>query len=177
MELGDDERTGQAIDPAGYTPRNLTSDLRSRGPLPLLECLKLGEDLAGALQALHRHGLAHRDIKPSNIIFFEGVPKLADIGLVTSVDAGTDGFFLTELPDALPGCAEYIPTTLRALIDLPGPIPAVIARTTAQALVEAMELLVRGQLAHERIRPDNVFFVRGEPRLGPPDLWVTTAPT
>ena len=43
--------------------------------------------LTRALEHLHAHGLVHRDIKPSNIIFVNGVPKLADIGLVTSVDA------------------------------------------------------------------------------------------
>ena len=52
---------------------------------------------------LHSHGLVHRDIKPSNIIFVKGVPKLADIGLVTSVDAtrsfvGTDGYIPPEGP-------------------------------------------------------------------------------
>jgi len=47
--------------------------------------------------------LVHRDIKPSNVIFVGGVPKLADIGLVTSIDAtrsfvGTEGFFPPEGP-------------------------------------------------------------------------------
>ena len=45
----------------------------------------------------------HRDIKPSNIIFVGGVPKLADIGLVTDVDAtrsfvGTEGYLPPEGP-------------------------------------------------------------------------------
>jgi serine/threonine protein kinase len=34
---------------------------------------------------LHENGLIHRDIKPANIIFVRGVPKLADIGLVTEI--------------------------------------------------------------------------------------------
>ena len=42
-------------------------------------------------------------MKPSNIIFVNGVPKLADIGLVTGVDAtrsyvGTEGFAPPEGP-------------------------------------------------------------------------------
>jgi WD40 repeat protein len=45
----------------------------------------------------------HRDVKPSNIIFVNGVPKLADIGLVTGIDAtrsyvGTEGFAAPEGP-------------------------------------------------------------------------------
>jgi len=46
------------------------------------------------LEALHTRGLAHRDIKPSNIIFTEGVPKLADIGLVAA--SGQQSFVGTE---------------------------------------------------------------------------------
>jgi len=43
----------------------------------------------------------HRDVKPSNLIFVGGVAKLADIGLVTSVDAtrsfvGTEGYLPPE---------------------------------------------------------------------------------
>jgi class 3 adenylate cyclase/tetratricopeptide (TPR) repeat protein len=45
--------------------------------------------LASALRDLHRHGLVHRDIKPSNIIFVNGAPKLADIGLVTAISEAT----------------------------------------------------------------------------------------
>ena len=62
--------------------------------------------LADALGFLHRQHLIHRDIKPSNIIFINGVPKLADIGLVTDVVAkgdtatqlGTEGYMAPEGP-------------------------------------------------------------------------------
>ena len=45
----------------------------------------------------------HRDIKPSNIIFVQGQPKLADIGLVAGSDetssfVGTEGFISPEGP-------------------------------------------------------------------------------
>jgi class 3 adenylate cyclase/tetratricopeptide (TPR) repeat protein len=59
--------------------------------------------LAAALKHLHRHGLVHRDIKPSNIIFVHGLPKLADIGLVTAISEaatslGTMGYAPPEEP-------------------------------------------------------------------------------
>jgi class 3 adenylate cyclase/tetratricopeptide (TPR) repeat protein len=85
MEVADDVRSGLAIAPRSYQPRTLASDLARRERLPLGECVEIGSSLAAALKHLHRHGLVHRDLKPSNIIFVQGVPKLADIGLVTAM--------------------------------------------------------------------------------------------
>jgi serine/threonine protein kinase len=93
----------EAPDADAYEPRTLKHELLTRGALPVAECVQLALSLARALEHLHNHGLVHRDIKPSNIIFVNGVPKLADIGLVTSVDAtrsfvGTDGYIPPEGP-------------------------------------------------------------------------------
>src|SRR6059036_2610212 len=107
MELGDDATTGQNINPRCYVPKTLAKEVAFRGRLPLSECVQLGLCLSAALDSLHAHGLVHRDVKPSNIIFVNGVPKLADIGLVTSVDAtrsfvGTDGYIPPEGPGTPP---------------------------------------------------------------------------
>jgi serine/threonine protein kinase len=88
MEAADDEATGQKIDPGSYSPRNLANELRRRKRLPLGECIRLGLNLTAALDFLHRQQLIHRDIKPANIIFVNGAPKLADIGLVTEAAQG-----------------------------------------------------------------------------------------
>jgi len=103
MELADavDGRPEASL--AGYEPRTLASELKSRGRLPLIEVLALGVQLAGALGHIHRHRLVHRDVKPSNVIFVEGQVKLADIGLVTGADeaksfVGTEGFIPPEGP-------------------------------------------------------------------------------
>ncbi len=102
MELADDVATGQLVDPGLYQPRTLAHDLTQQERLPVAECLRLGAALASALGFLHGHGLIHRDIKPSNIIFVNGFPKLADIGLVTGLDdkayVGTEGFIPPEGP-------------------------------------------------------------------------------
>ncbi len=104
MELADDQATGGQIpDPAKYQPRTLKSDLLFRARLPFEECVQIGIALTTALEHLHANGLVHRDVKPSNIIFVNGVAKLADIGLVTGIDAtrsyvGTEGFAAPEGP-------------------------------------------------------------------------------
>jgi serine/threonine protein kinase len=74
--------------------------------LPPQECLQLGLALASALEQLHRQQLVHRDIKPANIIYVNGAPKFADIGLVTEVstaagdvsNVGTEGYVSPEGP-------------------------------------------------------------------------------
>src|SRR5207244_7380868 len=69
---------------------------------PAEQSIRPGGVLTEALEALHTHGLTHRDIKPSNIIFTEGVPKLADIGLVAASGqqsfVGTEGYVPPEGP-------------------------------------------------------------------------------
>ncbi|HEY9175371.1 MAG TPA: protein kinase [Verrucomicrobiae bacterium] len=103
MELADDQQGGQQINPATYQPRTLRSEIHRRGRLPFEECLPLALSLAAALERLHSQRLVHRDVKPSNIIFVNGVPKLADIGLVASLDAsrsfvGTEGYVPLDGP-------------------------------------------------------------------------------
>jgi serine/threonine protein kinase len=82
MELADDHLTGREIDALNYAPRTLKSELERHQRLPATESIRLGLSLTEALEALHACGLTHRDIKPANIIFVDGTPKLAEIGLV-----------------------------------------------------------------------------------------------
>lgn len=102
MEAADDCTRGQEIVAADYSPRTLSSELERRGRLPVRECISLGISLTEAVEAMHRYGLAHRDLKPSNVIFVNGEPKLADIGLVSQLGEnatsmpGTEGYFPRE---------------------------------------------------------------------------------
>jgi serine/threonine protein kinase len=102
MELADDHMSGRNIDIINYVPRTLKSELDRRKHLSVAESVQVGLSLTIALDALHTHGLAHRDIKPSNIIFIDGVPRLADIGLVAATGqrsfVGTEGYVPPEGP-------------------------------------------------------------------------------
>ena len=106
MELADDHLTGREIDALNYAPRTLKSEIERHQRLPAAESIRLGISLTEALETLHASGLTHRDIKPANIIFVDGTPKLADIGLVAI--SGQRSFVGTEgyVPPEGPGTAQ-----------------------------------------------------------------------
>jgi eukaryotic-like serine/threonine-protein kinase len=104
MELGDDVRSGQEINPVEYEPKTLRADNHQGAGVQwdTNDCIDVGLRLAEALDHLHERGLAHRDVKPSNVIFVNGRAKLADIGLVATrgqrTFVGTEGFVPPEGP-------------------------------------------------------------------------------
>jgi CHASE2 domain-containing sensor protein len=113
MELGDSLAAGWKRKPSTYKPRDLISERKQgRGQkLPVRECVRIGLVLADALDFLHWQGLTHRDIKPQNVIFVNGRPKLADIGLVAEIRpdqtrtyVGTPGYM--PPPPELPGTPQ-----------------------------------------------------------------------
>jgi Tol biopolymer transport system component len=52
-----------------------------KGQLPFDHVLKIGAEIADALDKAHRHGIVHRDLKPGNIMLTKTGAKLLDFGL------------------------------------------------------------------------------------------------
>ncbi|PYQ09909.1 MAG: hypothetical protein DMH00_12220, partial [Acidobacteria bacterium] len=52
-----------------------------RGPLTMPEVLRLGIQIADALDRAHRAGVVHRDLKPGNVMLTRSGAKLMDFGL------------------------------------------------------------------------------------------------
>jgi eukaryotic-like serine/threonine-protein kinase len=52
-----------------------------RGALPLEQALRIGIEIAGALDRAHRQGIVHRDLKPGNVMLTKSGTKLLDFGL------------------------------------------------------------------------------------------------
>ncbi len=61
----------------------LTRDIR----IPMDEAVRVIQELAGALDHAHRHGVLHRDVSPENVVLAEGHALLTNLGVARALDA------------------------------------------------------------------------------------------
>jgi serine/threonine protein kinase/Flp pilus assembly protein TadD len=66
---------------------SLRDRLEREKQLPVEDAVKLGRDIAAALDYAHRHGVVHRDIKPENVMLHEGEAIVTDFGIAKAVSA------------------------------------------------------------------------------------------
>jgi serine/threonine-protein kinase len=70
---------------------NLRNKLDRVGKLPAAHVVRIGRDVARALEYAHRRGVVHRDIKPANILCGEDAAVVADFGIAKAItDFGGD---------------------------------------------------------------------------------------
>jgi eukaryotic-like serine/threonine-protein kinase len=72
----------------------------ARGPMPTQDLLRVGIEIADALDKAHQQGLIHRDLKPGNIMLTKVGAKLLDFGLAKAVQAQPAGEALTAMSTA-----------------------------------------------------------------------------
>jgi serine/threonine protein kinase len=83
---------------------NLLDRIEREGKLDLYFTLRVCEQVASGLDALHANGLLHRDVKPANVLLDkEGVAYITDFGLAKD----SQGSLLTRPGQAL-GSIDYM---------------------------------------------------------------------
>jgi serine/threonine-protein kinase len=74
--------------------------------LAVPDAIRIAEEVAGALDYAHRHGVVHRDIKPENILLHDGSALVADFGIALAASKA-GGSRMTETGMSL-GTPHYM---------------------------------------------------------------------
>jgi len=74
----------------------------ARGALPVEQVLKIGAEIADALDKAHHSGVVHRDLKPANIMLTKSAAKLLDFGLAKPAIEPASGVTLTNAAASSP---------------------------------------------------------------------------
>ena len=129
----------------------LRDRLQRETTIPARDAIRIGCQVAEALDYAHRHGVIHRDIKPENIILSGGHALVADFGIARSIGLAS-GQQLTTIRSIGPGTPAYMsPEQLIPGQELDG-------RTDIYALATVLYELLTGELPfrHDDGRVDNV---------------------
>lgn len=121
------------------------------GPLPITDVLRIGAEIADALEDAHRMGFVHRDVKPGNVALTDtGKPKLLDFGLARLLRQAQDVTAMTQ-SGAIVGSLPYMaPEQLLGEAD--------DARTDVYALGATLFELTAGRRPFSKERPEALMF-------------------
>jgi len=112
------------------------------------EAVRLGRDIALALDYAHRRGVVHLDIKPGNILLQEGHAVIADFGIARAMSSAGDAALATTTP--LLGTPSYMsPEQALGLSDVDG-------RSDVYSLGCVMFEMLTGERPFARATPSDV---------------------
>jgi serine/threonine protein kinase len=152
---GDDGRPWVVTDP--QPPETIDILLRTEGPRPVEQALRIGVLVAGALETAHRAGVVHGDLSPARLVLGpQGDPLVADIGLAEFSDFPGFGALHNPIryfapPEVLertgvsPASDVYsLATTVYALLagGAPHEKPADITDSNASLLLRVLQIRV-----------------------------------
>ena len=98
-DIGTQDGTGFLV--MEYLEGQTLAERLAKGPLPLDQVLKIGTEIAQALEKAHQQGIIHRDLKPANIMLNKAGAKLMDFGLAKpemSISSQAVGPFTPSTP-------------------------------------------------------------------------------
>jgi serine/threonine protein kinase len=125
-----------------YSRPNFAQKMKPTG-LPVAECLRVGVQLASAVETAHRAGILHRDIKPANVLSSEyDRPGLTDFGISGTRADGSVGA-------SLGFSTAYAPPEV-LLDQSPGD-----ERSDVYALAACLYAFLTGRSPFERLDGDN----------------------
>ena len=122
-----------------------------REPFSIAESLRVGIQVAAAVETAHRAGVLHRDIKPANILVTEyNRPALTDFGIASTTNATEESAGLSipwsppesfaDVPRSDPRSDVYqLGATVYSLLAGRSPFEVAEHRNTAAELIERIE--------------------------------------
>jgi Tol biopolymer transport system component len=116
-----------------YLEGETLAERLKKGALPLDQVLKIGMEVAEALDKAHRAGIVHRDLKPGNVMLTKSGAKLMDFGLAKSAGGG------------LAGAASAAPL-LSAAVTMTSPSPQLSPLTTVGTIIGTVQYMSPEQL-------------------------------
>ncbi len=79
LDIGSEDETQYLV--MEYLDGETLADRLKAGPLPIDQVLRIGEEIAQAVDAAHQQGIVHRDLKPANVMLTKSGTKVLDFGL------------------------------------------------------------------------------------------------